>query len=137
MDQALYPIKRKATPKMAAHLARMRARREVLISQGLAKRGGRHKSLTTLRREMDKDAREKFLAFASTQVLPVGDALVEKAKEGDVQAIKEFFDRIWGKAPQQVEHTGEVHFTLRAVHTQLNAPVQGEVIKIIEPPREE
>lgn len=136
MDTALQPNKRKATPKLAAHLARARERRATLLKEGKIK-VGRHKSLTTLRREMDKDAREKFLAFASTQVLPVGDALVEKAKEGDVQAIKEFFDRIWGKAPQQVEHTGEVHFTLRAVHQQINLPVQGEVIKIIEPPREE
>jgi hypothetical protein len=39
-------------------------------------------------------------------VIPVAAALAEKAKEGDVPAIKEFHDRIMGKAIQPVEGTG-------------------------------
>lgn len=35
-------------------------------------------------------------------------ALVNQAIDGNVQAIKEVFDRIEGKAPQPVEHDGEI-----------------------------
>lgn len=37
----------------------------------------------------------------------LADALVEKALEGDVSAIKEIGDRIDGKPKQQIEHSGD------------------------------
>lgn len=42
--------------------------------------------------------REKVLA----EITPVTQALIEKAKTGDVPAIKELFDRAFGKAPQAI-----------------------------------
>ena len=35
----------------------------------------------------------------------VADALVKRAEEGDVPAIREIFDRIDGKAAQPLEHS--------------------------------
>ena len=121
-----YMAKSHATPREVG--ARLLAGR---IASG--NMGGRPKSLTTLRREADKDAREKFLAFASTQVLPIGDALVEKAKTGDIQAVKEFFDRTWGKAPQSVEISGEVTFSLRALNNSARNIAPAEVLRIDAP----
>jgi hypothetical protein len=42
----------------------------------------------------------------------VASALVNKAAEGDVQAIKEINDRVDGKAPQSVDLTGEIAATV-------------------------
>lgn len=35
-------------------------------------------------------------------ITPVTEALIKKAKTGDVPAIKELFDRAFGKAPQAI-----------------------------------
>jgi len=37
----------------------------------------------------------------------IAQQLVEKAKDGDIQAIKEVADRLDGKVPQGNEHTGK------------------------------
>lgn len=42
--------------------------------------------------------REKVLA----EMEPIVEALIVKGKTGDVQAIKELFDRVFGKAPQAI-----------------------------------
>jgi hypothetical protein len=38
----------------------------------------------------------------------IARALIDKAEEGDMAAIKEFADRIDGKVPQGLEHTGHI-----------------------------
>lgn len=55
-------------------------------------------------------ALRRVLAEAGTnreKLLEIADALVAKAMSGDVQAIKEIADRIDGKVPQALEHTGD------------------------------
>jgi hypothetical protein len=39
------------------------------------------------------------------EITPIAEALITKAKTGDIPAIKELFDRAFGKAPQAI--TGE------------------------------
>ena len=34
------------------------------------------------------------------EIQPIGQALISKAKKGDVAAVRELFDRAFGKAPQ-------------------------------------
>jgi hypothetical protein len=36
------------------------------------------------------------------EITPIGQKLIAKAKTGDVQAVKELFDRAFGKAPQAI-----------------------------------
>lgn len=57
----------------------------------------------------------------TTKLREVADALVTKAVEGDMQAIKELADRIDGKAVQQTENhtTLETGDTLTALLQQL------------------
>lgn len=45
----------------------------------------------------------------------MGKALIKEALKGNVQAIKEFGDRIDGRAKQQHEHTGNVNSTITVV----------------------
>jgi hypothetical protein len=48
--------------------------------------------------------REKALLrmreLVCAEIDPLTNALIKKGKEGDVSAIRELFDRAWGKAPQ-------------------------------------
>jgi hypothetical protein len=36
------------------------------------------------------------------EITPIAEKLIEKAKTGDIPAIKELFDRAFGKAPQSL-----------------------------------
>ena len=45
--------------------------------------------------------------YPTQELALVVDALVDKAKTGDVAAIREIFDRVEGKAPQALQVTGE------------------------------
>lgn len=124
--------KKPRTKAQLSATARMVAKRRELANSG-ALSWGRSPSLATLQKRADKDAREKFLAFASTHVLPVGDALVKKATEGDTQAIKEFFDRVFGKAPQAIEVDVTHHFKLRATNQAADALIAPQpMTRIIE-----
>lgn len=38
---------------------------------------------------------------------PIFDKLLEKAEDGDIQAIKEIMDRVYGKAPQSMDVTSK------------------------------
>ncbi|KKK93736.1 hypothetical protein LCGC14_2689890, partial [marine sediment metagenome] len=45
-------------------------------------------------------------AISKKDIRLIADALVEKAKAGDIPAVKELFDRMWGRAAQSVEVSG-------------------------------
>lgn len=45
-------------------------------------------------------------AVTEKDVTEIAQKLVEKAKDGDVSATKELFDRLWGRAMQEIE--GEI-----------------------------
>ena len=36
------------------------------------------------------------------EIGPIGDVLIKQAKRGDMRAIKELFDRAWGRPPQSL-----------------------------------
>ena len=50
-----------------------------------------------------------YIDKAKELALPILDALAKKALIGDVQAIKEFNDRAFGKAPQAIQVEGEIN----------------------------
>lgn len=61
----------------------------------------------------------------STKLRRIADKLVEKAIEGDMQAIKEIADRTDGKAFQQVEISGDPDNPLGIItRIELTAPKQ-------------
>lgn len=47
-----------------------------------------------------EEAREILAGMVISEIVPIGEALIAKAKTGDVSAIKELLDRAFGKAPQ-------------------------------------
>jgi len=72
------------------------------------KKGGRpvgSKATHTIQAEQGKAA---LIKAYLDNIKPINDALVEKAKTGDIQAIKELHDRVYGKAPQDMNIKADV-----------------------------
>ena len=64
------------------------------------KKGGRpigSKDPHTLMREK---AREVLIKKVEENIEVIVSALIEKAKQGDISAVKELLDRAWGRVPQ-------------------------------------
>jgi len=78
------------------------------IARENGKKGGRpkgSKSAVTLNAEQAKQALiDAYIAARE----PINQALIEKAKTGDIQAIRELHDRVYGKAPQDMNIKADV-----------------------------
>lgn len=75
------------------------------ISRENGKKGGRPKAAHTLQAEAGKAL---LIKMYMENIKPINEALLNKAKSGDIAAIKELHDRVHGKANQAVDVTGEV-----------------------------
>ncbi len=47
-----------------------------------------------------EEARKLLSERVTQEIGPISEALISQAKKGDIRAIKELFDRAWGRAPQ-------------------------------------
>jgi hypothetical protein len=47
-----------------------------------------------------EESRRVLSEMVMVEIVPIGEALIAKAKKGDVIAIRELFDRAFGKSPQ-------------------------------------
>jgi hypothetical protein len=68
-------------------------------------KGGRPKGTPTAVTVAKEKAREYLIRRVEDEIAPIADKLIEKAQTGDVPAIKELFDRAWGKPMQAIDHT--------------------------------
>jgi hypothetical protein len=64
-----------------------------------------------------EEARRILSDMVLQEIAPIGKALITKAKKGDVAAVRELFDRAFGKAPQ----TAKVDF----LEHRLPTPIMG------------
>lgn len=69
------------------------------------KKGGRPKGALAKSTLQALSAKAKLVAMVEGEIEPLTMALIEKGRGGDVAAIRELFDRAFGKAPQAI--TGE------------------------------
>jgi len=60
-----------------------------------------------------KMAKERMIFLFIQEQEKVANALIRKAKSGDVRAIVEFFDRLYGKAKETIDFGGNVTFSLK------------------------
>lgn len=61
------------------------------------RKGGRPRGLNAINAEKGK---EMLIKMYLENIRPINEALIAKAKEGDMGAIKELHDRVYGRAPQ-------------------------------------
>src|SRR3990167_5371758 len=66
------------------------------------KKGGRKKGSKATHTLDAEQVKKLYIEKAREYALPILQALVRKARKGDVPAIKEFNDRAFGKAPQAI-----------------------------------
>lgn len=61
------------------------------------KKGGRPKGFAAKNAE---EGKKLLIAMYLENIKPINEALLNKAREGDMQAIKELHDRVYGRPPQ-------------------------------------
>lgn len=67
------------------------------IRGGYREGSGRKQGFSAKKAE---ETREVLAQMVMKEIVPIGEALITKAKGGDVQAIRELFDRAFGKPLQ-------------------------------------
>ncbi len=78
-----------------------------LASKLNGKKGGRPKGTKTEVTIAREKAREYLARRVEEEIQPIANKLIEKASTGDVPAIKELFDRAWGKSRESVDITSK------------------------------
>lgn len=78
-----------------------------------------------------KLAKERMLHLLVEEQEKVAKALIRKAKAGDVRAITEFFDRLYGKAKETVDFNANVQFSLKAL-AEARREIGAKAIEIID-----
>lgn len=69
------------------------------------KKGGRPRGTKTAVTIAREKAREYLSRRVEEEIEPIADSLIAKAQDGDVPAIKELFDRAWGKSKEAMDIT--------------------------------
>jgi hypothetical protein len=72
------------------------------------KKGGRKfgsKATHTVKAEKTKAV---LVELFDKRAVKIFNALLNECEKGNVQAIKEAFERVWGKVKDNTEHTGEI-----------------------------
>lgn len=71
------------------------------MSKGGAMPGAGRKKGSKASHTLDAMAgRALLIQMYLERIRPINEALLKKAEEGDIQAIRELHDRVYGKAPQ-------------------------------------
>jgi len=73
-----------------------------LTSKRNGKLGGRPKNTSTIKNEQ---ARNVLAQMVCEEIIPLGKQLIKQAKKGNILAMKELFDRAFGRSSQSFEVT--------------------------------
>ena len=61
-----------------------------------------------------QELKKKLIESFGEEAEEVYTALIKKAKAGDIPAIRELLDRVWGKSPQQID-TPDIKDALKVI----------------------
>lgn len=77
------------------------------------RKGGRKVGSKATHTVQAEKAKALLIKMYLEKVKPINEALLKKAMDGDIQAIKELHDRVWGRPLQPVEAkvNGELKLT--------------------------
>lgn len=83
-------------------------------SGGKRKGAGKPKGYKAPHTLETQELKKKLIELFGKDAEKVYKALITKAKTGDIQAIRELLDRVWGKSPQQID-TPDIENALRII----------------------
>lgn len=66
------------------------------------KKGGRPLGSKAPHTIQAETAKAELIRMYIENIRPINQALIDKAVKGDIQAIRELHDRVWGKSPQAI-----------------------------------
>ena len=78
-----------------------------------------------------KIGKERMLYLLIQEQEKVAKALIRKAKGGDIKAITEFFNRIYGAPKESIEFSGNVAFSLKRLAEQREI-LQAKMIEALD-----
>lgn len=78
------------------------------IARENGKKGGRPKGSKSKSTMLAEAGKSDLIRSYLENIRPINDALIGKAMEGDISAIREIHDRIHGRAHQSVEVSGSM-----------------------------
>lgn len=78
-----------------------------------------------------KQANERLLYLLIQSQEPIIKALIRKAKSGDVKAITEVLDRLYGKSKETIDLGGTVTFSLKALAMKREEEMKGQIIEAV------
>jgi hypothetical protein len=84
------------------------------------RKGGRKKFVSTINAEKGKAL---LITMYLENIRPINQALIDKAKDGDIQAIKELHDRVYNKATQPVSGPNGGEITVKLINYGTNIAV--------------
>jgi hypothetical protein len=82
-----------------------------------------------------EEARRILSEMVASEVVPIAQALIARAKEGHIPATRELFDRAWGKAPQALHASVELESDAGQYSTEelkATASLVGELLKSVK-----
>ncbi len=80
---------------------------QIAANRENAKKAGRKKGIKANHTIEAISAKALLIRMFEEKKQPIFEALINKAADGDLGAIKELADRVWGRASQSVELTGK------------------------------
>lgn len=78
------------------------------IARENGKKGGRPKGALSIHVEK---AKELLIKMYLERAKPINEALIKKAEEGDIGALRELHDRVYGKSSQAIEFNGQLNIS--------------------------
>lgn len=81
------------------------------IARENGKKGGRPKGVKNAATLSAEQAKQRLIDAYIAKADPINQALLAKAESGDIQAIKELHDRVYGKPNQAVDVKAELEVT--------------------------
>lgn len=78
-----------------------------------------------------RQANERLLYLLIQAQEPVIKALIRKAKAGDVKAITEVLDRLYGKSKETIDLGGTVIFSLKALAQKREEELRNRIVDAV------
>jgi hypothetical protein len=122
-------------PKAIAGLDKAKVRKAELLAKKLERYNQNVPSLK-LGSPEHRIAKERMVYLLVLEQEKVAKALIRKAKSGDVRAITEFFDRLYGKAKETIDMNANVQFSLKAL-AEARKEIAEKALEVVSYPIDE